>query len=248
LTALITLDALTDLRELLRRPEGRATLIGISAIDALLLAELVEHVKAIGKDHKRFVDYITPATPSPPAGSSGDASPGGSGSAVGGSDQSTAGASSPAAGAVAEHAPSQFISAFGDILDPVVKIPVERLLTAVDSQAEAIAKGAAGIAELHAAHTASDARVTALEANFLQLEAAHRGLSDHVVEMDVELAETEEATELLGEAVREVGSPVIVVVEEGERANPGEPVRKTQTRSTRRAGTNVRKAQARKKK
>jgi hypothetical protein len=245
LTSLITVDALTDLRELLQRHDVRGTLIGIAAVETLLLAELVEHVKTICKDQKRLVDYVTPSTPAPSGSPPGAASPGGATAAA---SQGTAAASSPAPGVVAERAPSRFVSDFGEMLTPVVKMPVEQLRATVDSQGKAIDKDAAGITELQAAHTVSDARLRALEANYLRLEAAHRGLSDRVAEMDIELGESEEATESLEEAVREAGSPVIVVVEEGERADPGQPVPKTQARPMRQAATNVRKAQARKKK
>jgi hypothetical protein len=254
LASLITLDALTDLKELLQRHDVRGTLIGISAIETLLLAELVEHVKCIGKDHKRLVDYVTPASgaappATPPSGSpSGDAGPGGTGGATGAPSQVTASASPPPSGVAAGRAPSQFVTDFGEMLTPVVKMPVEQLRTTVDSQGKAIDKGAVGISELQVAHTASDARLRGLETNFYRLEAAHRGLSDRVAEMDFELGESAEATEALGEAVREAGSPVIVVVEEGEEADPGGPVRKTRARPMRQGATNVRKAQARKKK
>jgi hypothetical protein len=232
LTSLITPDALADLRELLLRHEARGTLIGISALRTLLLAELVEHVKTIGKDHKRLIDYVVPATPPPPG-------------ATDASGHATATAASPAHGVAAS---SRFVSDIAETLTRVVKIPVEQLRTTIDNQGKAIDKGAAGIAELHTAHTVSDARLRALEANVLRLDAAHRGLSNRVAAMDIELGETEAATEILEEAVREAGEPVIVVVEEGENTDPGEPDRTTQARPMRRADTNVRKAQARKKK
>lgn len=258
LTSLITLDALIDLRELLQRSDVRGTLVGISAIETLLLAELVEHVKIIGKDHKRLVDYVTPATPGsgttqpaappPSGGPSGDASPGGTAGTAGTTDQGAAATPSAAHGVATERASSQFVTDLGDKMAAVVKMPVEQLRTTVDSQGKAIDKGATGIAELQAAHTTSDARLRTLETNFLRLDTAHRGLSDRVAAMDIELGESEEATEALGEAVREAGSPVIVVVEEGDNRDPGEPVRNTQARPMRQAGTPVRKAQARKKK
>jgi hypothetical protein len=238
LTSLITPDALADLRELLLRHEARGTLIGISALRTLLLAELIEHVKTIGKDHKRLIDYVVPATPPPPGAAA-------TGGATDASGHATATAASPAHGVAT---PSRFASDIAEMLTPVVKMPVEQLRTTVDNQGKAIDKGAAGIAELHTAHTVSDARLRALEANVLRLDAAHRGLSNRVAAMDIELGETEAATEILEEAVREAGEPVIVVVEEGENTDPGEPDRTTQARPMRRADTNVRKAQARKKK
>lgn len=261
LAALIVPDVLSDLRELLDRHEVRGTLVGISAIKALLLAELVGEVKAIEKNIKKYVDYIVPgaaagskhsAATSPIGGSSGQAtSPGGAvGTAAlpGAASQGTAGAVAAAQDVAAEHAVSPFISDFGEMLKPFVKMPVEQLHAAVDSQAKAIEKGAAGITELQTAKSASDARIQALEAHVLRLDAAHRGLSDRVVEMGFELGESEAATEALGEAVREAGSPVIVVVEEGENRDPDEPVRTTQARPMRQAGNPVRKVQARKKK
>ena len=162
---MITLDALTDLRELLQRHDVRGTLIGISAIRTLLLAELVEHVKGACKDHKRLVDYMTPATPGsgavppvapppsrpPPGGTS----PGGTAGMTGATGHAAAAASPPAHGAAAEPAPSQFVADFGDKMTAVVKMPVDQLRTTVDSQGktidshgEAINKGAAGITEL----------------------------------------------------------------------------------------------------
>jgi hypothetical protein len=246
LDSLITPDALADLRELLVRHEARGTLIGISALRTLLLAELVDHIKTIGKDQKRLVDYVAPATSgsgtsqpttSPPsAGTSGAMGTGGATGAPG-----TAAASSPAPGVAAARAPSRFVSDIADMLTPVVKMPVEQLRTTVDNQEKAIDKGATGIAELHTAHAVSDARLRVLEENVLRLDAAHRGLSNRVAAMDIELGETEEA-------VREASEPVIVVVEEGGNTDPGEPGQTTRARPMRQAATNVRKAQARKKK
>lgn len=250
LSSLITVDALADLKELLQRQDVRDTLVGISAVEALLSAEQVEHVKAIGTNLKKLVDYFVPGATGggnpPPAGSpppSGntpsDAGPGGNGGMTGTPSHATA---------AAAHAPSHFVSDFGNMLTPVVKMPVDQLRATVDSQGKAIDKGAAGITDLQTAHAASNARLQALEANYQRLDTAHRGLSDRVVEMGFELGESEEATEALGEAVREAGSPVIVVVEEGENRDRDDAVRKTQARPMRQAGTHARKAQPRKKK
>jgi hypothetical protein len=238
LDSLITPDALADLRELLLRHEARGTLIGISALRTLLLAELVDYVKTIDKDHKRFVDYIVPATSG--SGTSQPATPPPSGSPPDATSGATDTPDHPAAVAAAR-APSRLVSDIAEWLTPVVKMPVEQLRTTVDNQEKAIDRGAAGIAELHTAHTVSDARLRALEANILRLDAAHRGLSNRVAAMDIELGETEEA-------VREAGEPVIIVVEEDENTDPGEQGRTPQARPMRQAGMNVRKAQARKKK
>jgi hypothetical protein len=242
LDSLITPDALADLRELLLRHEARGTLIGISALRTLLLAELVDHIKTIDKDQKRFVDYVVPATSS--SSTSQPVTPPPPGNPLG---ATTGTPGHPAAGAAAR-APSRFVSEIANMLTPIVKIPVEQLHMTVDNQGKAIDKGAAGIAELHTARAVSEARLRALEANVLRLDAAHRGLSNRVAAMDIELGETEAATEILEEAVREAGEPVIVVVEEGENTDPGEPGRTPRARPMRQAGTNVRKAQARKKK
>lgn len=256
LTALIELDALEDLRELLQRHEARGTLIGIAAIKALLLADLVGEVKAIKKDIKKYVDYVVPGASgggkplatTPPPGSG--VSPGGesASAAVGDPGASSSGKSGAAlpAHAAAASTLSPFFSDLGEMLKPFVKMPVDQLRATVDGQEKAIEKGAAGITELQVAKSASDARLQVLEAHVQRLDAAHRGLSDRVVEMGFELGESEAATEALGEAVREAGSPVIVVVEEGEET--GEPVQKHQARPMQQARRSVRKAQVRKKK
>jgi hypothetical protein len=255
---LIVPAALSGLRELLLHDEVHRTLIGISAVRTLLLAELVEHVKIACKDHRHLVDYITLATPgsggapsvvpslsgTPPGGTS----PGGTAGATGVTGQNAAGAAPPAHGAPTEPAPSQFVTEFGDKMAAVVRMPIEQLRTTVDSHGEAIDKGAAGILELQAAKTASDARAQALEASFLRLDTAHRGLSARVAEMGFEQDEMEEATAALREAAREVEPLIIAVVEEGGNRGSGEHGRKTQARPMRQAGAPFRKAQARKKK
>jgi hypothetical protein len=240
LDSLITPDALADLRELLVRHEARGTLIGISALRTLLLAELVDYVKTIGKDQKRFVDYVVPATSG--SGASQPATPPPAGSPPGAtSTGGTTGVPGQPAAAAPPAVRSRLVSDIAEMLTPVVKMPVEQLRTTVDNQGKAIDKEAAGIAELHTGHAVSDARLRALEANVLRLDAAHRGLSNRVAAMDIELGETEDA-------VREAVEPVIVVVEEGDNGETGETGRTPRARPLRQAGTNVRKAQARKKK
>jgi hypothetical protein len=223
---LITPEALSDLQELSQSHAARGTITGISAASALLVAELIEHVKTIGTDYKRVADYVAPP-------------------AVHGGPAPAAVATSGTGAAAAPPAPtpSRLVVDFGDKMTAAVTTPVEQLRTTVDSHAKAIEKGAAGLAELQTAKTSSDARIQALEAHFLQLDAAHRRLSDRITGMGLEMDESEAVTEALGEAVREARSPLIVVVEEGEETS-----RTTRARPMRQARTPVRKAQARKKK
>lgn len=238
-TAPVVPDVLTDLRAFLQRHEARSTLVGISAIRALLLAELVGEVKAIEKNIKKYVDYNVPC---PPAGDKSSAiitpapKPG---VLPGGESPSADPAAHPEASgtrAAAAGTPSPFISDLGEMLKPLVKMPVEQLSATVDSQGKAIEKGATGITELQTAKSANDARLQALEVHYQRLDAAHRGLSDRVIEMAFKLGDPEDAIEALVEAV----------VEEGEET--GEPVRTTQARPMRQARGSVRKAQVRKKK
>jgi hypothetical protein len=269
--SLIVPAALSELRNLLLRDEVRHTLIGISAIRTLLLAELLEQVKGACKDHKKLVDYITPG------GDAASPSPGAAQPAGGLVTQPSAHA------ATAQPAASRFVVDLADKMASVVKMPIDQLRITVDAQGKtigtqgetietqgktidtqgktidahaktievqgkAIDKGATDITGLQTGKTASDARIQALEVNHQRLAAAHRGLSDRVVEMGFELNETEEVTEALSEAVLEAGPPVILVVEEGENSDPADPPRKTQARPMRQAGAPVRKAPASRKK